>query len=141
MQGSRLLRIEDWAYIARNAHYLCNRMAVLCSVSERQLERFFLKQFEQTPKRWLQSLRMSYALGLIKRGYSTKAAAQELHFRGPSQFCREFKKHFGHPPGNYAPEVEMSCFVNAVASGTFICIEPGSSGSHRRAPLRQGTRL
>src|SRR6266545_2101124 len=94
MEGSRLLGVQDWVRVARNARYRCNHMAVLCSVSERQLERFFLSQFQKTPKHWLQSLRMSQALELIKRGYSTKATATELHFAGSCQFCREFKKHF-----------------------------------------------
>jgi transcriptional regulator GlxA family with amidase domain len=120
MEGSRLLGVQDWVRVARNARYQCNQMAVLCSVSERQLQRFFLAQFQQTPKHWLQSLRMGQALELIKRGYSTKATAHELHFGGPCQFCRKFKKYFGHSAGYYAPQSKMSCLVNDVAFGTSV---------------------
>jgi AraC-like DNA-binding protein len=104
---SRLTRINNWAELAGAAHYKCELLAVNCFVSERQLERFFLIKFQQTPKQWMQALRMQQAREMLGRGYSTKAVALELHYEGSCQFCREFKKYFGRPPGSFLPQPEF----------------------------------
>jgi transcriptional regulator GlxA family with amidase domain len=92
------LYITDWSALARAANYKCEIVAATCRVSERQLERLFLARFNQTPKQWMQALRMRTARELIERGYSTKAIADELHYKGSCQFCRAFKKYFGRSP-------------------------------------------
>lgn len=100
---SRLNRINDWEKLGRQAKFRCVDMAALCSVSERQLERFFISILNDRPKHWLQTLRMRAALGLMQAGYSTKAAAAELHFSGPSQFIRAFKKFYKKLPQEFSP--------------------------------------
>ena len=101
--GSRLQQISDWESIGRKSKFRCADMAAYCSVSERQLERFFISTLKERPKHWLQTLRMRAALGMMQAGYSTKAAAEELHFSGPSQFIREFKKFYKKSPQEFAP--------------------------------------
>ena len=112
---SRLSLINDWAGLAGAAQYKCELLAAHCFVSERQLERYFLLKFQQTPKQWMQALRMKLARELLERGYTTKAVAHKLHYAGSCQFCREFKKFHHHPPLNFAPHPE--CRVSSMMSG------------------------
>jgi len=99
---TRLDAVKDWATVAQSARYKCEKIAATCLVSDRHLERYFLKRFGISPKQWTQSLRMELASTLLRRGYTTKAAAEELCYEGASQFCREFKRHFGRSPQDLA---------------------------------------
>jgi AraC-like DNA-binding protein len=98
-----LLTIEQWEQVAREAGFNSAKMASLCSISERQLQRLFRGHLRCTPSHWLRELQCRLAKDLIERGYSNKAAANELKFANESHFCREFKKVFGTSPQRYAP--------------------------------------
>jgi transcriptional regulator GlxA family with amidase domain len=111
---SRLFLSNDWVALARAAHFKCEQLAAHCFVSERQLERFFSIKFQQTPKQWMQALRMRLAREFLERGYTTKAVAQELHYAGPCQFCREFKRFYHKQPHHFAPQPE--CRVPSMMS-------------------------
>lgn len=100
--SARLDSIIDWSIVIRSARYKCENIAAAYFVSDRHLERFFLSRFGESPKRWVQSIRMQLAGDLVRCGYSTKAVAAELCYQGPSQFCREFKRHFGRSPQHFA---------------------------------------
>lgn len=93
----------DWEALAIEAEFKPANMAQLCAVSERHLQRIFRKQVGRTPSRWLRELQCRLAKELISKGYSSKAAAEELKFATESHFCREFKKVFGAPPQSFAP--------------------------------------
>ena len=101
MEG-RLLTIKEWEEVARKADYSPGKMAVLCSMSERQMQRLFQQHVKCTPSRWLRQLQCRLAKQLISQGYSNKAVASELKFSSQSHFCREFKKVFGASPQNFA---------------------------------------
>jgi AraC-like DNA-binding protein len=94
---------REWERVAREAGFKSAEMAILCSISERQLQRIFRKRFRCTPRRWLRDLQCRLAKELVAQGYSTKAAAAELHFATDAHFCREFKKVFGASPQAFAP--------------------------------------
>lgn len=94
---------QDWERVARDADFRPAKMALLCAVSERHLQRIFKKYLQCTPSRWLRDLQCRLAKGLISQGYSSKAAAAEMKFATEAHFCREFKKIFGASPQNYAP--------------------------------------
>jgi len=94
---------RDWERVAREAGFRPAEMAALCALSERQLQRIFRKRFQCTPRRWLRELQCRLAKELVARGYSTKAAAAELHFATDAHFCREFKKVFGASPQAFGP--------------------------------------
>ena len=98
-----LFRTQDWERVARDADFRPAKMALLCSVSERHLQRIFKKYLQCTPSYWLRELQCRIAKGLISQGYSSKAAAAELKFATEAHFCREFKKIFGASPQSYAP--------------------------------------
>lgn len=100
---SGLLKIEGWEQLAKEADFNPSRMAMLCSISERQLQRIFKRDFHCTPSRWLRELQCRLAKDLVAQGYSSKAAAAELKFASESHFCREFKKIYKHPPQSFAP--------------------------------------
>ena len=101
--SASLLTIEEWEQVAREADFNPAKMASLCSISERQLQRLFRQHLHCTPSRWLRHLQCRLAKQLISGGYSNKAAAAELKFGSESHFCREFKKVFGTSPQTFAP--------------------------------------
>ena len=98
-----LVGTQDWERMAREADFRPAKMASLCSISERHLQRIFRKYLQCTPSYWLRDLQCRLAKELISQGYSSKAAAAELKFATEAHFCREFKKIFGASPQNYAP--------------------------------------
>jgi|SRR5579872_61215 len=94
---------QKWEQLAQEANFNAARMASLCNISERQLQRIFRRNFDCTPSHWLRDLQCRKAKELIAQGYSNKAAAAELKFASQSHFCREFKRVFGASPQTFAP--------------------------------------
>ena len=103
--NSRLARVQSWENLARAAEFRPALMAAMCSVSLRQLERFFLSQFGVSPGPWARKLRCDVARQLISKGWSSKAVAAELKFANASHLCRDFRRLFGFPPSSFAPMV------------------------------------
>ena len=99
------LTLPEWEQLAGNAGFHPETLAALCSASLRHLERFFRWRFGERPEAWMRERRCRRAAELIARGYSTKAAAEELGFANPAHFCHEFKKVYGFPPQSFAPGV------------------------------------
>ncbi len=99
----KLENIKDWRPLAREADFEPRKMAALCNVSERQLERHFKEHMRMPPRRWLQRLRCGLAKKLMASGYSTKAAAKDLKFTSASHFCHAFKRTTGFSPHEFAP--------------------------------------
>jgi AraC-like DNA-binding protein len=97
------LELQDLERVAREADFKPARMAALCAMSERHLQRIFKKHLRCTPSHWLRDLQCRLARELISKGYSSKAAAAELKFATDAHFCREFKKIFGSSPQSFAP--------------------------------------
>jgi|SRR5690348_16516733 len=98
---------SEWQRLARQAEFNSGRMASLCGVSERHLQRIFKKHVGSSPSRWLRAVQCRLARDLLLQGYSNKAAAAELKFSSDAHFCREFKKIFGAPPQKFVLSTEM----------------------------------
>jgi transcriptional regulator GlxA family with amidase domain len=118
--NSRLDRITNWTELAQGASYKPASMAALAPASLRQLERYFLKKFDKTPRDWARELQCEKARELIKLGYSNKATASALGFTNEAEFCRIFKKIFGHPPQHFSPKYGLSRVHKNVAQSQSI---------------------
>ncbi len=90
--------ITDWAERAESAEYSPGKLAHACNVSDRHLRRFFLEQFEKSPRQWLNETRLSKAVILLREGCNCKEVAAKLHYREPGQFSREFLRFHGFRP-------------------------------------------
>ncbi len=101
--STSLLTMKEWEEVAREADFNAAKMASLCSISERQLQRLFKQHLRCTPSRWLRTLQCRLAREMIAQGSSNKAVANELKFANESHFCREFKKVYGTSPQSFAP--------------------------------------
>lgn len=101
--GGSLLTIEEWEQVARQADFSPSKMASLCSISERQLQRLFRKHLHCTPSHWLRELQCRLAKQLVSQGYTNKDVAAQLKFATDAHLCREFKKVFGTTPQSFAP--------------------------------------
>lgn len=115
--SGKVVRTQDWEEVARQAEFKPAKMATLCSMSERHLQRIFKKHLQRTPSQWLRELQCRLAKQLISQGYSSKAAAAELNFATDAHFCREFKKVFGTPPQTFAPAHGISLKLSVLEKG------------------------
>jgi len=77
-------------------------LAVHLGLEVRTLERRFGEQFRTTPKAWMMRERMGLALPLLAEGCSNKQVAASLSYTCESNFCRDFKRHFGCAPQEFA---------------------------------------
>lgn len=94
--GEDLMR--TWAELAQEANYSTAALASLCGLSIRQLERNFKHTMDQSPKRWLNALRLQSARKLLQDGGSVKEVALSFGYRHPQHFSRDFRKFFGVSP-------------------------------------------
>jgi transcriptional regulator GlxA family with amidase domain len=93
--------------MARRANYSATGLARLSGLSVRQLEREFRRTIFQSPKRWLNGLRLCAARKALLQGGSVKETAFSFGYKHPQHFSRDFRKFFG-----VSPSVER-CFRNA----------------------------
>ena len=89
-------------------------LALHVGLDVRTLERRFGEQLRTTPKAWITRERMSFAPPLLAEGLSNKEVAASLSYSCESNFCRDFKRHFGCAPQKFArssgPARLVSCF-------------------------------
>ena len=90
--------LNSWEAIAAEAQFRPAKMAELCRVSLRTVERHFRKNYNLTVKEWARSVRMQEAKRRILEGSSIKAVSYELGFKQASHFSRIFKEFYGTPP-------------------------------------------
>lgn len=95
---SRLNRIGDWESLAWRAEYCPVALADLVGVTDRHLRRFFTENFESTPRKYLDDLRLRQAREVLSRGVCVRCAALTFGYRQASHFSRAFKEAFGVAP-------------------------------------------
>ena len=103
--NTKFAAVSDWKRLAQEAEFDPSRMASLCGISDRHLQRLFRKHVGYSPAKWLRKVQCQMAKELIEQGYSSKAAAAELRFSTGAHFCREFKRVFGASPQTFAPGI------------------------------------
>jgi len=76
-------------------------MAFHLGLDIRTLERRFRTQWRTTPKIWLMRQRMLLAPSLLREGLANKQVAARLNYSCESNFCRDFKRHYGCAPQKF----------------------------------------
>ena len=78
-----------------------DKLAGLCGVSQRQMERLFLREIGTSARSLYLHLRLERAERLLTYGdVSVREAAIACGFSSLSQFSRAFKAHYGKPPSS-----------------------------------------
>ncbi|MEM7342116.1 MAG: AraC family transcriptional regulator [Actinomycetota bacterium] len=73
-------------------------LAARAGMSRAAFDRHFKATTGLSPLRYLKALRLNDAAMLIAGGTDIGVAAAKVGYRNPSQFTREFKRHFGATP-------------------------------------------
>src|ERR1700758_5622301 len=87
--------------LANQSNYQPLKMARLCRISLRHLERTFRIESGCTPREWLKIQRLNNALVMLRKAQSVKQVAYALAYPQIPQFCREFKTRFGITPKEF----------------------------------------
>ena len=98
---SRLRRIKNWPELARVARYQVKSLAEICDTSPRQLQRFLLEATGLRAHDWMNRLRQSEALVLLRKLGSVKATAFQLGYKQPSHFSVQFRNFYGMSPREF----------------------------------------
>lgn len=77
-------------------------LAASVNVSERTLQRRFLKETGLTLQQWRARNRLVRALEMLRGGTLVSVAAAQVGYRDVSAFRRAFKAHFGVPPSRHS---------------------------------------
>ena len=84
-------------------------VAATLFVSEAYLRRKFHESYGTSPKRYLDSIRINYAISLLKtQYYSQKEIAERCGFSDVKYFRTVFKKRTGCSPGDYHYDFERA---------------------------------
>jgi len=97
LMNSRL-DIQDWLTLGQQANWSVTKLAKLCGVSARTLERYFIWKVGKIPKAWLIEQRQRRAMELLRSGCLVKETAAELGYRYAHHFSRAFKVYWGFSP-------------------------------------------
>ena len=109
---------DSWENLAAQAQFQPAKMAELCSVSLRTVQRHFRKHYALSVAEWLRSIRMKEAKRRILAGDSIKAVAIDLGFKQPSHFSRVFKESYGIPPSFLLESEAVSRFPTKLSSSS-----------------------
>ncbi|WP_343618161.1 helix-turn-helix domain-containing protein [Ralstonia sp.] len=95
-------RAQHWLQKNMAKDAKISEMAYDLGVSERTIIRRFQSALNQPPLRYLQSLRIEAARGLLEAGdLSLERIAAQVGYNDTSSFCRLFKDKVGMTPGAY----------------------------------------
>ena len=127
---SRLDAVADWFDAALKSNFESFRLALLCHVTVRQLQRYFAWSATIPPQHWLDLVRLKIARDRLLANEPTKVVAYELGYRHVPQFCRAYKRTFGCRPGATTPatralrdgdHARMTCPLLGVRCGLRGC--------------------
>ena len=86
---------EGYEKLAEAADYKVSKMAALCGLSIRQLQRDFQRYQGCSPQMWLSERRMRVAQKRLLAGDPVKVVALDLRFKHVPNFCEWFKNVSG----------------------------------------------
>lgn len=85
------------------------QLARLAGMSPSVFHLHFKSVASTTPVQYLKSIRLHKARSLmIDEGLGVASAAARVGYESPSQFSREFKRYFGHPPTSAASRIRSA---------------------------------
>jgi len=96
------LKPDELRVVIGQTGFRVHALAVNVGLGVRTLERHFGRQFHTNPKTWIMRERMSFAPPLLAEGLSNKQVAATLSYTCTTNFCRDFKRHFGCAPQQFA---------------------------------------
>jgi transcriptional regulator GlxA family with amidase domain len=98
--NTKLNQNPNWLELAKQAKWCVKKLAVLCNVSTRTMERHFVKTMGKSPKLWMEDQRQRQAIELLRNGASVKETSGHLGYRHAGNFSRDFKERWGHSPSS-----------------------------------------
>ena len=94
--------VADLRGIVTQSGFCVKKLSMRVGITVRTLERRFSTQLRTTPKAWMMQERMNSAPSLLAEGLPNKQVAAALNYTSEANFCRDFKRHFGIPPQQFA---------------------------------------
>ncbi|MGZ8940068.1 MAG: helix-turn-helix domain-containing protein [Limisphaerales bacterium] len=88
----------DWQSLAISAQFKPGRIATLCGVSARTVQRHFRRSYGCTLGEWLRTYRLEIAYKKMAGGETIKCVAMDLGYKQLSHFSRDFKRQYGCAP-------------------------------------------
>jgi AraC-like DNA-binding protein len=83
---------QRYEALAAAANYRVGKMAALCGISIRQLQRDFRRALDDSPRAWLHRQKLQLARSRLLAGDPVKNVALDLGFKHVPNFCEWFKK-------------------------------------------------
>lgn len=128
------MRIRDWNELGRLAGYKPAKLARICGVSLRHLQRIFLSKFSQAPLEWLNRQRMLTAASMLLENRPLKVICAELGFKQLSHFCRMFKEQIGRTPDEFRQSSRWAIRQPLLSSIRPVIFEPKGMNQLQNRP-------
>lgn len=103
---ARIARVLRLVHAEFATPFSVDELAKKAGMSVAAFHHYFKLVTASSPLQYLKQIRLDQARRLMAHdGYNTSTAARAVGYESPSQFCREFKRHFGLTPVEEAEQV------------------------------------
>jgi len=92
---SRLESIKDWESLARKARYRVGKLSRLVGYGVSQVSRHFHRVYGQSPKVWMEWLRLADGAGVMVKGKRARQAVKRIGIKHATNFSRTCKRMLG----------------------------------------------